>query len=59
MEFGPEIEDALREAGVQLERVGPQVERVLRDLPRALREVRVPNVSIDVDVPRIRTATTM
>jgi serine protease Do len=55
MEFGPAIEDALHEAGIQLERVGPHVERVLRDLPRALRDARVPNVSIDVDAPRANT----
>jgi serine protease Do len=57
LEFGPEIEDALREAGEHLERVGPHVERVLRDLPRALREVRVPNVRVDVSAPRVSTVT--
>jgi serine protease Do len=57
LEFGPAIEDALHEAGIQLERVGPQVERALRELPRALRGVRVPNVSIDVAAPRVSTVT--
>jgi serine protease Do len=59
MEFGPAIEEALHEAGAQLERVGPQVEHLIRELPRALREARVPNVIVDVEAPRIRTVTTM
>ena len=55
MELGPAIEDGLHEAGVQLERIGPQLDRVLRDLPAALESIRVPNVVLDVQPPRIRT----
>jgi serine protease Do len=57
MEFGPAIEDALHEAGIQLERVGPEVDRLLRELPRTLREARVPNVRLDVETPRPYTVT--
>jgi serine protease Do len=55
MELGPAIEDALHEAGIQLERIGPQIDRLVRDLPRALQEVRVPNITVDVAAPRVRT----
>ena len=49
-EIGPQIEAALREAGVQLERARPQLERVLRDLPLQLEKVKVPTVMVDVIV---------
>jgi serine protease Do len=49
-EIGPQIEAALREAGVQLERVRPQLERLLRDLPGRLERVKVPTVYVDVVV---------
>jgi predicted metalloprotease with PDZ domain len=55
MEFGPAIEEALHEAGVQLERVGPQIDRLVRELPRALQQVRVPNITVDVSAPMVRT----
>jgi serine protease Do len=55
MEFGPAIEEGLREAGLQLERIRPQLDRVLRDLPATLESIRVPNISVDVDAPRVRT----
>lgn len=49
-EIGPQIEAALREAGVQLERVRPRIERLLRDLPGKLERVKVPTVYVDVVV---------
>jgi hypothetical protein len=49
-EIGPQIEAALRDAGVALERVRPQLERVLRDLPGTLERVKVPTVYVDVVV---------
>jgi hypothetical protein len=49
-EIGPQIEQALHEAGVRLERVRPQLERVLRDLPRTLERIQVPTIEIDVKV---------
>jgi S1-C subfamily serine protease len=49
-EIGPQIEAALRDAGVALERVRPQIERVLRDLPVTLERVKVPTVYVDVVV---------
>lgn len=49
-EIGPQIEAALRQAGLQLERVRPQLERVLRDLPMTLENVKVPTVYVDVVV---------
>jgi predicted metalloprotease with PDZ domain len=55
MEFGPAIEEGLREAGVQLERVRPEIDRVLRDLPAALESIRVPNISVDIKSPRATT----
>lgn len=48
LEIGPAIEQGLREAGVELERVRPQLERLLRDLPATLQNVRVPTVTVDV-----------
>ena len=53
MDFGPELQEGLREAGVQLERVRPQLDRVLRDLPATLESIRVPNISFDVQMPRL------
>lgn len=49
-EIGPQIEAALHEAGVRLERVRPQLERMLRDLPMTLERIRVPTVYVDVAV---------
>jgi hypothetical protein len=49
-ELGPQIEAALHDAGVTLERVRPQLERVLRDLPNTLERIRVPRVYVDVMV---------
>ena len=49
-EIGPQIEAALHEAGVKLERVRPQLERVLRDLPMTLERIKVPTVYVDVAV---------
>lgn len=57
MDFGPAIEEGLHEAGVQLERIRPQLDQLLRDLPSALENIRVPNISIDVQAPRVRTVT--
>jgi hypothetical protein len=57
MEFGPALEEGLHEAGVQLERIRPQLDRVLRDLPQALENIRVPNISVDIQAPRVRTVT--
>ena len=53
MEFGPELEEGLRQAGVQLERIRPELDRVLRDLPATLESIRVPNISVDVRPPRL------
>jgi hypothetical protein len=55
MEFGPAIEEGLREAGVQLERIRPQLDQLLRDLPATLENIRVPNISVDVQPPRVTT----
>jgi len=49
-EIGPQIQDALRQAGVTLERVRPQIDRLLRDLPTTLEKIRVPTVYVDVVV---------
>jgi S1-C subfamily serine protease len=49
-EIGPQIQDALREAGVKLERVRPQIEHLLRDLPNTLQNIKVPTVYVDVVV---------
>jgi hypothetical protein len=49
-EIGPQIEAALREAGLQLERVRPQLERMMRDLPNTLQTIKVPTVYVDVVV---------
>ncbi|HEX6600567.1 MAG TPA: hypothetical protein VF034_14730, partial [Gemmatimonadaceae bacterium] len=49
-EIGPQIEAALHEAGVKLERVRPQLEHMLRDLPMTLERIRVPTVYVDVAV---------
>jgi predicted metalloprotease with PDZ domain len=49
-EIGPQIEAALREAGLQLERVRPQLERMMRDLPNTLQNIKVPTVYVDVVV---------
>jgi predicted metalloprotease with PDZ domain len=57
MDFGPAIEEGLHEAGVQLERIRPELDHLLRDLPAALESIRVPNISIDVRAPRVRTVT--
>jgi hypothetical protein len=57
MELGPAIEEGLREAGVQLERVGPELDRVLRELPAALENIRIPTISVDVKAPRVTTVT--
>jgi hypothetical protein len=50
-ELGPQIEDGLHEAGVQLERVRPHLDRLLRDLPAALESFQMPLIRIDVDAP--------
>jgi C-terminal processing protease CtpA/Prc len=50
-ELGPQIEEGLHEAGVQLERVRPQLDRLLRDLPAALENFQMPIIRIDVDAP--------
>jgi hypothetical protein len=50
-EIGPQIEEGLHEAGVQLERVRPQLDRLLRDLPAALESFQMPIIRIDVDAP--------
>lgn len=55
MELGPAIEEGLHEAGVQLERIRPELDRVLRDLPDKLESIRVPNVILDVQPPRVTT----
>ena len=55
MEFGPAIEEGLREVGIQLDRARPQLEQLLRDLPAALENIRVPNISVDLEAPRVRT----
>jgi hypothetical protein len=55
MEFGPELEEGLREAGVQLQRLRPELDRVLRDLPATLEGIRVPNISVDVQPLRVTT----
>jgi hypothetical protein len=49
-EIGPQIEAALREAGVQLERMRPQLERVIHELPERLENVKVPTVRLEVIV---------
>ncbi len=49
-EIGPQIEAALREAGLQLDRVRPQLERMLRDLPDKLENVKIPTMVVDVIV---------
>jgi hypothetical protein len=48
IEIGPQIEEALHEAGVQLERVRPQLDRVLRELPRTLERIQIPTIEFDV-----------
>jgi S1-C subfamily serine protease len=50
IEIGPQIEAALHEVGVQLERVRPQLDRVLRDLPRTLERIQLPTIEVDVKV---------
>ena len=55
MELGPAIEEALREVGIQLDRARPQLDHLLRDLPAALESIRVPNISVDLEAPRVRT----
>jgi serine protease Do len=55
LELGPAIEEGLHEAGIQLERIGPDIERIVREIPRALQQVRIPNISVDVQAPRLRT----
>jgi hypothetical protein len=52
MDFGPEIEEGLHQAGVQLQRLRPEVDRMLRDLPATLESIRVPSISVDVRPPR-------
>jgi len=49
-ELGPQIEQALHQAGASLERVRPQLERVMRDLPMTLENIKVPTVYVDVMV---------
>lgn len=55
LELGPELEAGLHEAGEQLERIRPQLDLLLRDLPAALENIRIPNVTVDVAAPRVRT----
>jgi serine protease Do len=52
-ELGPQIEEGLHEAGLQLERVRPQLDQLLRDLPAALENFQMPVIRIDVDGPTI------
>jgi serine protease Do len=49
-EFGPEIEDALHEAGMQLERIQPQLDHLLRSLPQALEAIELPTIHLDIDM---------
>jgi hypothetical protein len=49
-EIGPQIEAALHEAGLKLERVRPQLERMLRELPMTLERIKVPTVYVEVAV---------
>ena len=49
-EIGPQIERALQQAGLELERIRPQLDRLLRDLPATLESIQVPKVRVDVDV---------
>jgi serine protease Do len=49
-EIGPQIEAALRQAGLELERIRPQLDRVLRDLPATLETIKLPRVQVDVDM---------
>jgi serine protease Do len=51
LELGPQIEEGLHEAGIQLERVRPELDRLLRDLPSALENIRMPVIRIDIDGP--------
>lgn len=50
-ELGPQIEDGLHEAGIQLERVRPELDRLLRDLPAALEDFQMPVIRVDIDAP--------
>lgn len=53
LELGPELEEGLHQAGVQLERIRPQLDRVLRDLPATLESIQIPEISVDVKAPRM------
>jgi hypothetical protein len=53
-ELGPEIEQGLREAGAELDRMRPELDRLLEALPRTLESIRVPNVKVDVEMPRVQ-----
>ena len=49
LELGPQIEQGLHEAGMQLENIRPELDRVLRDLPDALMNIQLPTIQLDVD----------
>lgn len=55
LEIGPAVERGLNEVGVELERIRPQLDHLMRELPAALRGIRVPNITVDVSAPRVRT----
>jgi serine protease Do len=57
-EFGPEIEDALHEAGMQLERIQPALDHLLRNLPQALEAIELPTIRVDIDTDRPAKAAT-
>jgi hypothetical protein len=57
-EFGPEIEDALHEAGMQLERIQPELDHLLRNLPQALEAIELPTIRVDIDTDRPAKAAT-
>ncbi len=49
LDLGPQIEEGLHEAGIQLERIRPELDHLLRDLPDALMNVEIPAIQLDVD----------
>lgn len=48
-ELGPQIEQGLHEAGVELERIRPQLDQLLRDLPEALQSIQLPIIRVQID----------
>lgn len=53
MEIGPEIEAGLHGLGAELEHLRPQLDRFMMELPRALQEIRIPNITIDVEAAEL------